>query len=414
MGADRSFSFHTRKATSSLTLTILTAVAFAISCKTVVDRQDVRPRILRDVPSQNLAYRLQPDVSPPADLKVEDSDKFAAVQNDFNTPKRQNDALIRTVVSPDGRRVLALYGTDDEPGSAFRIDLYNSDGQFLANMIPPTISCVFPETVAWSPDGAYINFIAHKRTVPQPSPTPLEDAVPEANASPVPSPSVARAFAPVASFETEQIYICNRDGEDLKPLTSREGLIYFYFAWAPDGHAMVALACKEDEWNARERQYKLPAGRPRLIELDGKERLLDDQLTEALPVWSPDAAKIATAFDTDLAIYDAAASTKKPSQARLPLGNELINASVIYEQRTATSKAETKNSNAKVASPSPAVNTTQSATPASFNPIVRLEWPSPERIYFQTAYVRLMPSEAINTFQRWHLLNLSAQAAVLK
>ena len=79
----------------------------------------------------------------PADLKVEDSDKFAAVQNDFNTPKRQNDALIRTVVSPDGRRVLALYGTEDEPGSAFRIDLYSSDGQFIRNMIPPAISCVF-------------------------------------------------------------------------------------------------------------------------------------------------------------------------------------------------------------------------------------------------------------------------------
>ena len=415
MGADRSSSFHIRKTTSSLTLTVLTALAFAIGCKTVVDRQDVRPRILRDVPAQNLAYRLQPDVSPPAEVKVEDStDKFAAVQNDFNTPRRQNDALIRTVVSPDGRRVLALYGTEDEPGSAFRIDLYNSDGQFLRNMIPPTISCVFPETVAWSPDGSYINFIAHRRTVPQPSPTPLEDALPEAspNASPVPSPSVAPAFAPVASFETEQIYICNRDGEDLKPFTSREGLIYFYFVWAPDGHAMVALACKEEEWNARERQYKLPAGRPRLIELDGKERLLDDQLTEALPVWSPDAAKIATAFDTDLAIYDAAAA--KPTQARLSLGEQLINASVIYEQRTATAKAESKNSNAKAPSPSPTVNTTQSATPASFNPIVRLEWPSPERIYFQTAYVRLMPSEAINTFQRWHLLNLSAQAAVLK
>jgi len=26
----------------------------------------------------------------------------------------------------------------------------------------------------------------------------------------------------------------------------------------------------------------------------------------------------------------------------------------------------------------------------------------------------LMPGEAINTFQRWHLLGLSAQAAVLK
>jgi hypothetical protein len=409
----RSSSFHNRKPTSPLTLTILTALALAFGCKTVVDRQDVRPRILRDVPAKNLAYRLQPDISPPAELKLEDStDKFAAVQNDFNTPRRQNDALIRTVVSPDGRRVLALYGTDDEPGSAFRIDLYTSDGQFLRNLIPPTISCVFPEYVAWSPDGSYINFIAHKRTVPQPSPTPLEDAVPDANASPVPSPSVPPVFAPVASFGTEQIYVCNKDGDDLKPLTAREGLIYFYFAWAPDGHAMVALACKENEWNAREHQYKLPAGRPRLIELDGKERLLDDELTDALPVWSPDAAKVATAFDTDLAIYDAASA--KPTQARLPLGNQLINASVIYEQKTASSKAETKNSNSKAPSPSAISSTGQTSTPASFNPIVRLEWPSPERIYFQTAFVRLMPSEAINTFQRWHLLNLSAQAAVLR
>lgn len=414
MGTDRSSLFRNGKKTSSLVLTILSVLSLVLSCKSVVDRQDVRPRILRDVPAQNLAFRLQPDVSPPPDLKLDDStDKFAAVQNDFNTPKRQNDALIRTVVSPDGRRVLALYGTDDEPGSAFRIDLYNSDGQFLRNMIPPTISCVFPETVSWSPDGSFINFIAHKRSVPAPSPTPLEDAVPDPNASPLPSPSVAPVFAPVASFNTEQIYISNRDGDDLKPLTSREGLIYFYFVWAPDGHAMVALACKEDEWNARERQYKLPAGRPRLIEPDGKERLLDDSLTDALPVWSPDAAKVATAFDTDLAIYDAASA--KPTQARLRLGEQLISASVVYEEKTAISKAEAaKNSNAKAPSSSPTPTSTQPSIPASFNPIVRLEWLSPERIYFQTAFVRLMPSEAINTFQRWHLLNLSAQSAVLK
>lgn len=414
MGTDRSSLFRNGKKTSSLVLTILSVLSLVLSCKSVVDRQDVRPRILRDVPAQNLAFRLQPDVSPPPELKLDDStDKFAAVQNDFNTPKRQNDALIRTVVSPDGRRVLALYGTDDEPGSAFRIDLYNSDGQFLRNLIPPTISCVFPETVSWSPDGSFINFIAHKRSVPAPSPTPLEDAVPDPNASPLPSPSVAPVFAPVASFNTEQIYISNRDGDDLKPLTSREGLIYFYFVWAPDGHAMVALACKEDEWNARERQYKLPAGRPRLIEPDGKERLLDDSLTDALPVWSPDAAKVATAFDTDLAIYDAASA--KPTQARLRLGEQLISASVVYEEKTAISKAEAaKNSNAKAPSSSPTPTSTQPSIPASFNPIVRLEWLSPERIYFQTAFVRLMPSEAINTFQRWHLLNLSAQSAVLK
>ena len=175
MGMDRNLLPSNRKTTSSFILTILVAVSLALSCKSIVERgQDVRPRILRDVPAQNLAYRLEPDISAPSDLKVDDSgDKFAAVQNDFNTPKRKDDALLRTVVSPDGRRVLALYGTADEPGSAFRIDLYNSDGQFLRNLIPPSISCVFPEAVDWSPDGSSINFIAHRREVPLPSPTPL-------------------------------------------------------------------------------------------------------------------------------------------------------------------------------------------------------------------------------------------------
>jgi hypothetical protein len=414
MGTDLYLLLRKRKTTSSATLTILTLLALVVSCKSVIQRQqDIRPRILRDVPAQNLAFRLEPDVSPPSDLKIDDStDKFAAVQNDFNTPRRKDDALVRTVVSPDGRRVLALYGTADEPSSAFKIDLYSSEGIFIRNVIPPTISCVFPETVSWSPDGSLFNFIAHRRDVASPSPTPLEDTLPEVKSSPVPSPSVAPAFAPVASFNTEQIYVCNRDGFDLKPLTSREGLIYFYFAWAPDGHSLVALACKEDEWNARERQNKLPAGRPRLIEPDGRERLLDDALTDALPVWSPDASKVATAFDTDVAIYDAA--NNKPTQARLPLGEKLLNASVVYEEKTGAQKAQPpKNTNIK-SSPSPTPTTHQPSTPASFNPIVRIEWPSPERLYFQTAYVRIMPSEAINTFQRWHLLSLSAQAAVLK
>ena len=384
-------------------VTILFTLLFVAGCKSVVDRQDVRPRVLRDVPARNLAYRLSPDVSPPSS-NIEDSDKFGPVTNDFAT-KRKDDALIRTVVSPDGRRVLALYGTADEPGSAFRIDLYNSDGQFLRNLIPPDISCVFPETVTWSPDGNFINFIAHRRVVPSPTPTPPNEPE-EPPATPVPSPSVAPNFPPVASFNTEQIYICNRDGYDLKPLTSREGLIYFYFVWAPDGRAMAALACKEDEWNARERQYKLPAGRPRLIALDGNERLLDDALTEALPVWSPDGSKVATAFDTDVAIYDAGGKT--PTQGRLPLGDQLIAASVVYEQRTATKKA---NANASSA---PTHATTAPVVPPSFNPIVRLDWRAPETLYFQTAFVRLMPNETINTFQRWHVLNLSAQAAILK
>lgn len=392
--------------TISPVITILIALFFASGCKSIIERQDVRPKVLRDVPARNLAYRLSPDVTPPSSSLDDSMDKHGAVANNFSTT-RKDDALVRTVASPDGRRVLALYGTGDEPGSTFRIDLYNSEGQFLRNLIPPDISCVFPETVSWSPDGNFINFIARRRVAPSPTPTPPNEPEPEPGGSPVPSPSVAPLFAPVASFNTEQIYICNRDGYDLKPLTSREGLIYFYFVWAPDGHAMAALACKEDEWNARERQFKLPAGRPRLIAPDGSERLLDDALTDALPVWSPDASKVATAFDTDVAIYDAGGKT--PTQSRLPLGDQLIAASVAYEQKTTTKKVSSNaNSAAPESTPVPG------GVPPSFNPIVRLDWRSPETLNIQTAFVRLMPNETINTFQRWHTLTLSAQAAILK
>jgi WD40 repeat protein len=379
--------------TTSSALTILLTVVFATSCKSVIDRQDVRPKVLRDVPARNLAYRLSPDVPAPSTDIDDMLEKFGPVATDFST-KRKDEALIRTVVSPDKRRVLALYGAADEPGSTFRIDLYNSDGQFLHNLVPPDIACVFPETVTWSPDGNFINFIAHKRVMPSPTPTPEYE--PETSATPaVPAPSVGPIFAPVASFVTEQIYICNRDGYDLKPLTAREGLIYFYFVWSPDATSLVALACKEDEWNIREQQYKLPAGRTRLIALDGSERLLDDGLTDALPVWSPDGSKIATAFDTDVAIYDAGGKT--PTQSRIPLRDPLIEASVAFEQKSSTKKASTT-----------------SGVPPSFNPIVRLDWRKPESLYFQTAFVRVMPSETINTFQRWHQLTLSAQAAILK
>lgn len=400
-----------RRTTTPSILPILFTLVFAAGCKSVIERQDVRPRVLRDVPARNLAYRLTPDVAAPNSVKAEETDKDINIAN-FFAGKRPDDALLRTIASPDGKRLLALYGTEAEPPSAFRIDLFSSEGQFLRNLIPPDISCVFPETVTWSPDGRFITFIAHKRAMPSPSPTPPPELAPAPSPSPnpleVPSPqptaSIAPLFPPVASFQTEQIYICNRDGYDLKPLTFREGLIYFYFAWAPDSSALVALACKEDEWNVRERQYKMPAGRPRLIMPDGAERLLDDGLTEALPVWSPDASKVATAFETDVTIYDAGGNT--PTQGRLPLGDQLISASVAYEEKSGAKKADAN------AAPAPA--TASSTVPPSFNPIVRLEWPTPETLYFKTAYVRLMPSETINTFQRWHQLNISAQAAILK
>lgn len=409
---------HLREAAAKLILLVIAAmVSVGASCSSMMQRQDVRPLVLRDVPAQRLAYRFEPDVAVPAEIKIEDADdKIQAIQLDFNT-RRQDDALVRTVRSPDGQRALALYGTADAPSQEFHIDLYSSEGLFLRNLTPPDLGCVFPETVAWSPDGNSISFIGHRtlKPTPTPTPTPSDDNIPEPPIAgeAVPMPSVAPAFPAIPLFATEQIYICNRDGYDLKPLTSREGLIYFHLSWAPDNHALVAMACKESEWEAREKEYKLPTGRPRLITLDGKERLLDDELTEALPVWCPDSSKVATAFDVDVMIYDAAAA--KPTQARIRLRDALISASRIYEEKNSGKKKDdSKKDDTKTSDTKPAESAVQTAIPSSFNPVIRLEWASPEKLFFQTAYVRVLPNEPITTFQRWHLVSLSPQAAILK
>jgi hypothetical protein len=70
-----------------------------------------------------------------------------------------------------------------------------------------------------------------------------------------------------------------------------------------------------------------------------------------------------------------------------------------YEEKNAGGKKKPDNPDSK----SGVNSTAQSAIPSSFNPIVRLEWTSPEKLYFQTACVRLIPNEPISTFQRWHL-----------
>jgi hypothetical protein len=394
------------------TTAIIFLIAIASGCHRKVERDDVRPLVMHDVPANRLAYRFEGDTGLPSEIKIQDTaEQLETIRNDFKT-NRKAEALLRTVTSPDGQRALALYATGEESNEAFRIDIYSSDGKFLRNVTPPGLSCVFPETVAWAPNGNSIAFIARRNPQPTPSPTPLDEVEPVTPSSlptPIPSPSVAPAFAPLQMFETEQIYICNRDGYELKPLTKREGLIYFCLSWAPDSHALAALACRENEWKARAAEGRLATGRPRLITPDGKERLLDDQSTEACPVWSPDSSKVATGFNTDLGIYDAA--TNKPTQARIPLREELLSASRTFELKWKKSQ----NPEGRV----PEQSTLGGVEVlASFNPIVKLEWPAPregltpETLYFQTANVTLRP-EAY-TFARWHRVILSPQAAILK
>ncbi|MGH9901851.1 MAG: hypothetical protein ACRD68_08585 [Pyrinomonadaceae bacterium] len=410
---------------ASLLLLALAACALAgaaAGCKQVAETVSVRPRALRDVPAARLAFRFEPDVNAsglPDAFDGEEADgPLAPIKNDFET-RRKEEALLRTVVSPDGQRALALYATADTPEGDFRMDLYSSEGAFLRNILPQDLSGTFPQTVAWSPSGQQIAFIGIKNAAPQPTPS-ASDLAPPSAAPPVdpgtagPAPTVAPIIPPVPTFSTEQVYLSDRDGFGIKPLTTRDGLIYFHLAWAPDNHALAALACKPEEWDARRKEDKRPAGRPRLIDLEGRERLLADRMAEAAPVWSPDASKVATAFETDLAIYDAAGDA--PTGAVIPLREPLLAASAQYDAQKLTKQTDTVKANAGGApatesAPAPAA---AGDTPLSFNPVVHLEWQQPETLFARTAFLRLYKSgELIRNYPRWHAVHLSPQAALV-
>ena len=406
---------------------LLAAVSLSVvGCRSVGERlgiSAVRPRALRDVPASRLAFRLETDRDEvvPESLKTDAPEELlATVKTQFET-NRKDEALLRTVVSPDGQRALALYdpGGGGQPSdNTFRIDLYGADGMFVRNILPQNLEGITLAAVAWSPDAQWFAFIGRERPNATPSPTPADDlpAAPpifDPNASPVPTPSVAPLIAPVAVFKTDQIYLADRDGQNLRPLTTRDGLIYLNLAWSPDSRALASLACRQDELDARMNEGKEFAGRPRIIErADGRERLLDDQLMDVPPVWSPDAAKIATATETDIAIYDAVGNS--PTGARLPLRDTLLNASVAYDA-TQLKRAATATDDGKAGQTGGAPASSAGGTPISFNPVIRLEWLQPETLLVRTGFVRYYQNspEPTRGYLRWHILHLSPQAVVL-
>lgn len=403
----------------------------SFGCQSIKTDERVIPRLMSEVPAQYLAYRFAADTDAPQAADVEEK-TLPTVQADFDT-HRQADALLRTVVSPDGQRVLALYATSELPQGIFRIDMYAADGKFLRNLTSPELACAFTPSVAWSPDGQWFAFIARRNELVKPS-LPSQTPAAATNAKKnaplptptseiegmAPTPTIGPMFAPVETFATEQIYLSDRDGFNIKPLTTKEGSIFFYLAWAPNGRAdaLAALACSEDEWQARAAEGKLPAGRPRLLLMDGNERLLDDRLTDVLPVWSPDASKIATAFETEVSIYD---GTLKPTTgARLPLHDALLEASVRYDrehlqtQTPSTQPTGKPDKKPTKPAPTPAPTSPEPSVPLSFNSIVRVEWSQPETLYAQTGFMRIYANQTISNYLRWHTITLSPQAILLK
>lgn len=439
-------------------LALIAIVMITAGCRSDQDQpQGQAITSLKDVPAVRLNYRYEPDVPAPGDTKrTAGEERNAAVQNDFDQ-NRPQELLDKTVLSPDGKRVLAVYHKVSDLQAEFRLDMYSPDGRLLRKITADAMAVHFPDTILWSPDSSTVAFVAmirgaalepvdtpateseirgntNSNTAPTPSPdansntnTEPTEASPEANANTETAAPTPVPPANVLTFRTEQIYTCNADGDGIKPITQNEGLIYFYYVWSPDSSMLTALAATGREWQYL--QYRadekgeifVPVGRPRIVEKTGRERRLDDALTPVQPVWSPDSAKVACAFDSQVRIYDAGGNA--PTQAAVPLRNNLLLSSQAFdiEQQSKLNAANSQvdantNTNTQAANTGTAPTTLpDEKTLVSFNPIVGLSWPSEEQLYFQTAFIKRMKNEldSVTSFPRWHHLILTPQASVL-
>ncbi len=425
---------------------------FLSSCqKNAFDPETVTASSLREVPALRLNFRFENDVPapPPTNSNAQTEEKNGAVQTAFDQT-RPEETLERTISSPDKKRVLAVYQKLGDLAATYRLDLYSAEGKLLNKITPNGLAVYYPDTIVWSPDNnnvAFVGMIRLGQTVATPTPDApippnldnsnanIDAHATDSNANANANSNIAQVTEPtkqVLTFRTEQIYICNAEGGDLKPITQNEGLIYFYFVWSPDSSALAALAATWKEWQysqyqaAQKGEVFVPLGRPRLVEKNGRIRLLDDNLTLVRPVWSPDSAKVGFAFDKEIRIYDAIGNS--PTQAAIPLLNQLKIAAKTFDDELKRKEAgnTNANSNAKAANVNSPANLSNSATPndvnalpdesslISFNPIVQLEWTEDKMLYLQTGFIKEFTgaNSTYNTRSnlRWHRLLLSPQA----
>src|SRR6185369_16907284 len=100
-------------------------------------------------------------------------------------------------------------------------------------------------------------------------------------------------------------------------------------------------------------------------------------LTAVWPVWSTDSAKIADAFDTQVRVYDA--NGNNPTQAAIPLRNQLLISSQAYDRdQQQKLQASNANTDANVAANTeqptdqPISTLPDEKTLVSYNPIVEI------------------------------------------
>lgn len=435
------------KAVAALLISVI--VLAGVGCQSPLF-QPAEPKVptMSSIPAVRLNYRYEADVPAPTlgPTQQTDQDRNPAVQADFDTNRTQ-ELVDKTITSPDKKRVAVVYHRVTDYSSEYRLDMYSAEGQLMKKLTSDAMAVHFPDTIVWSPDSSTLAFVAMVRVnapdlgIPSladqssiaaaPTPTVGEDDVidatnaqttePSATPPPEAAPTPASPTG-ILTFRTEQIYICDSDGIGVKPITLNEGLIYFYYAWSPDSSMLVAQAATSREWHyievmaSSKEEMMIPQGRLRIIEKNGRERRLDDNLSSVRPVWAPDSTKVAAAYETQIRIYDAMGTN--PTQAAIPLRNQLLISSQAYDrdqQRQLQASEPDPNANGTAATPE-ATDEPLSTLPdekllVSYNPIVEIAWTADDLLYLQTAYLRRMKieTESVRSFSRWHRLVLSAQ-----
>src|SRR5215204_751798 len=158
-------------------LFVLASVLFAVSCKPTTEQPQSSSVVtrLKDVPSVRLNYRYEPDVPPPDLTKKTAEERNPAIQAHFDQ-NRVNELLDKTIPSPDGKRVLAVYHQPTDTQSEFRLDMYSSEGVLMRKITADAMAAHFPDTIVWSPDSSTAAFVATTRMMTNPlaTPTPPE------------------------------------------------------------------------------------------------------------------------------------------------------------------------------------------------------------------------------------------------
>ena len=263
----------------------ISLIALAACPKSGTETPTNSPTALNSIPAVRINYRFEPDVPAPTIPETPPEELFPAVQGDFST-NRLDEVLVKTVVSPDKQRVLVVYRRVGDGEIEFRLDMYAADGRILRKVSYDGMAIYYPGAIVWSPDSKSVAFMAKVRGAVMPTPIPQTENqantkantkantnanvntnvntnantananVEQTNTATTSQTPLVEPAKAVLTLRTEQIYLCGADGEDVKLLTQKEGLVYFYFVWSPDSTMLVALAATYQEWQVMQFQAK--------------------------------------------------------------------------------------------------------------------------------------------------------------